>query len=198
MMYVVYGNKLESEKNMRVSMSAFNVNQSALLGKQSLELAELRKVLPAIVVPVAVSAPVVLPTVLAVAGPQVVAQPVKPQVASASVTQNVKPAPVRPSVQVSREAPRPAMQRPASPQAVATVAAASTSPVGEGAAAPITLEQAGISGIDTTSVRFKSGRQISVGGEFPSGEKLVSVSPGEGKIVTDRRTILLAKPAPAQ
>lgn len=58
----------------------------------------------------------------------------------------------------------------------------------------VTLEQAGITSIDNTSVRFTSGRQVLVGTEFPSGEKLISISPVEGRIVTDRRVIMLTKP----
>jgi hypothetical protein len=71
----------------------------------------------------------------------------------------------------------------------ATPAAASTP-----SSPAISMEQAGISGIDTSGIQFKSGRRVLVGELFPSGEKLISSLPGEGKIVTDRRTILLAKP----
>lgn len=60
------------------------------------------------------------------------------------------------------------------------------------------MEQAGIAGIDTAGIRFKSGRHVLVGSEFPTGEKLVSVNPAEGRIVTDRRVIILAKPPLAQ
>lgn len=58
----------------------------------------------------------------------------------------------------------------------------------------ISLDDAGIAAIDTVSVTFKSGRQVAVGGAFPSGETLVSVSPANGTIVTNRRTIRLLKP----
>ena len=75
------------------------------------------------------------------------------------------------------------------PTAPAPVPVIPTTPV-----MSVTLEQAGIAGLDGSSVRFKSGRQVSVGGEFPSGEKLISVSPQDGKIVTDKRVITLAKP----
>ena len=62
------------------------------------------------------------------------------------------------------------------------------------ATATVTLEQAGITGMDSSGVRFKSGRLVSIGTEFPSGEKLLSVSPTDGRIVTDRRVIVVAKP----
>lgn len=58
----------------------------------------------------------------------------------------------------------------------------------------ITMEQAGIAGMDTTGISFRSGLRVDVGGEFPTGEKLVSISPREGRVVTNRRVILLAKP----
>ena len=62
---------------------------------------------------------------------------------------------------------------------------------------PITMDQAGIAGIDTAGIRFRSGRQVNIGSDFPTGEKLISVSPSEGRIVTDRRVINLIKPQAA-
>lgn len=95
----------------------------------------------------------------------------------------VKPVPVI-------STPQPAQPtRPITPTAASPVSAAPSS-------AGITMEQAGIAGIDSASVRFRSGRLITVGGEFPSGEKLISVNPAEGRFVTDRRTIQLIKPQP--
>lgn len=58
----------------------------------------------------------------------------------------------------------------------------------------VSMEQAGVRALEMNSVHFKSGRIVSVGEQFPSGEKLLSVSPQEGKMVTDRRTIVLMKP----
>ena len=59
------------------------------------------------------------------------------------------------------------------------------------------MDQAGIAGIDTAGIRFRSGRQVNIGSDFPTGEKLISVSPSEGRIVTDRRVINLIKPQAA-
>ena len=92
---------------------------------------------------------------------------------------------------------------PRARDALASTPAAPAVPATQSAAVPaekptpdITMEQAGIAGMDTVSVRFKSGRQVNVGGDFPSGEKLISVNPADGRIVTDRRTIILARPQP--
>jgi len=56
------------------------------------------------------------------------------------------------------------------------------------------MDQANIAAIDPSGVRFRSGRSVGVGETFPSGEKLLSVSPSEAKIVTDKRVILLKAP----
>lgn len=54
-----------------------------------------------------------------------------------------------------------------------------------------TFSQANISGIDGNGITFKTGLVVSIGGTFPSGEKLLSVSPTDKKIVTNQRIILL-------
>jgi hypothetical protein len=89
-----------------------------------------------------------------------------------------------PQVNVPAAAPTTTSQ----PQTAAPTAANTPTPA-------ISMEQAGISGVDASGIQFKSGRRVLIGELFPSGEKLISALPGEGKIVTDRRTILLAKPA---
>jgi hypothetical protein len=61
----------------------------------------------------------------------------------------------------------------------------------------ITMEQAGIAGMDTTTITFRSGRVVAIGGLFPSGEQLLSVDPVAGQFVTDRRVIVLSKAGPA-
>lgn len=55
----------------------------------------------------------------------------------------------------------------------------------------IALAQAGIASLGGTEVRFASGRVVTIGEVFPSGEKLLSVDPGRQRIVTDKRTIVL-------
>ena len=53
------------------------------------------------------------------------------------------------------------------------------------------MGQANIAGMDGASVTFKTGLRVQVGSQFPSGERLLSVSPGARKIETDRRVIHL-------
>lgn len=214
---LLYSKKLHEVEKTNSALTSFNKGQATLLSQQSIELTNLRGATPT-GQPGAAAA--VAPTPAGPAGPTAVATATVPgvQASPAAPPQTpapaVKPAtpvqavPARPALPVVKPAPAPPKAAPA-PAAVAKTTPAealealrSQGPRPPGpaapAAAPITLEQAGISGIDTASVRFKSGRQVNIGGEFPSGEKLLSVNPGEGKIVTDRRTILLAKPAPAQ
>lgn len=118
--------------------------------------------------------------------------------------------PASPPTKSSKEVPeavRPSTARETPPSTVAThgpavarsaVAPANNAPPSPAPAQPanvISMEKAGISGIDTAGVRFASGREVNVGGTFPNGEVLVSVNPVEGRIVTDSRVILIAKPA---
>lgn len=92
------------------------------------------------------------------------------------------------------------VQAPASARAPRASAAATAAAVAQPQVPvlpPVTMDQAGIAGIDTAGIRFRSGRQVNIGSEFPTGEKLLSVSPSEGRIVTDRRVINLIKPQAA-
>jgi hypothetical protein len=52
-----------------------------------------------------------------------------------------------------------------------------------------TFEQAGIAGMDSSGIHFRSGRRVAIGEPFPSGEKLLSIDPRNARIVTDRRVI---------
>lgn len=54
-----------------------------------------------------------------------------------------------------------------------------------------TLAQANILGLDGASVTFRTGLRVQVGGQFPSGERLLSVNPSSRRIETERRIILL-------
>jgi len=98
-----------------------------------------------------------------------------PSVASGAASAQAVPAP----------APVP-VPAPASAPADAPAAVAGASPV-----VRITLQEANIAALSGQSVQFRSGRVVERGELFPSGERLVNVVPSEGKIVTDRRTIIL-------
>lgn len=117
-----------------------------------------------------------------------------PNTAKAAKTPPEKPKAMKAAVPAPAAVPRPRDALASTPAAPAMPATQSTTAPADKPALDITMEQAGISGIDTSSVRFKSGRQVNVGGDFPSGEKLISVNPADGRIVTDRRTIVLARP----
>lgn len=56
----------------------------------------------------------------------------------------------------------------------------------------VSMQQAGIAGLNQAAVHFVSGRVVQVGSTFPSGETLLSVDPGQGRIVTDRRVIVVS------
>lgn len=49
----------------------------------------------------------------------------------------------------------------------------------------------GVSKIDGATVVMKSGTRVKTGERFSSGEKLLLVDPENGRIVTNRRTIVL-------
>jgi hypothetical protein len=55
----------------------------------------------------------------------------------------------------------------------------------------VTKEEAGLSEVQTSGVTFKSGRRVGVGDTFPSGEKLISVDPVLGEIITSKRRIVI-------
>lgn len=55
----------------------------------------------------------------------------------------------------------------------------------------VTKDEAGLADVLASAVVFKSGRRVSVGEAFPSGELLLSVDPTLGEIVTSRRRIVL-------
>ncbi|MES2977738.1 MAG: hypothetical protein V4731_04885 [Pseudomonadota bacterium] len=107
------------------------------------------------------------------------------------------PAAHAPAVAVPEKGPpaqglTPPTPLPASPaKAPASTGGAALVPPPTLAVTSTTFEQSGISGLDPFSVQFTSGRRVSVGGVFPSGERLLSVFPNEGKIVTDQRVINL-------
>lgn len=87
-------------------------------------------------------------------------------------------------------APAPTPSASASPAAAPAASGAQTAATL--AVVRITPEQANIESLTGQSVHFRSGRIIARGDLFPSGERLVNVIPSEGKIVTDRRVIILS------
>lgn len=210
--YALYDNKLQEETRTTSSLLNLTQRQYQQLSEKGSSKTALQEPLaaaPVIQVATVTSRPAVLPASAAASHPPTSPVQVKPPPVKAPVALPAKPVPV--------VAPKPAQVAPKAPQVVqpqiAIVAPRPTISPSRASEAPskppapptatttpgaITMEQAGIAGIDTASVRFKSGRQINVGGEFPTGEKLISVNPGEGRIVTDRRVILLAKPPMAQ
>lgn len=80
---------------------------------------------------------------------------------------------------------------PAAPTAAAAAPATESSSVNASAVVRISPEQANIEALTGQSVRFRSGRVVERGELFPSGERLLNVVPSEGKIITDRRVIIL-------
>lgn len=121
-----------------------------------------------------------------------------PQQATARVP--ARPVPSAPQgAAVATKRPEPSTAKPhASSPAQATPSKAPQEPARIAIPSTVntTFEQAGIAGMDTAGVEFRSGRRIAVGGDFPSGERLISVDPGTGRIVTDKRVIVL-KPTEA-
>ncbi|WP_068684667.1 MULTISPECIES: hypothetical protein [unclassified Variovorax] len=55
----------------------------------------------------------------------------------------------------------------------------------------VTKEEAGLAEVLAGGVTFKSGRRVAIGDSFPSGEKLISVDPRIGEIITSKRRIVL-------
>lgn len=80
---------------------------------------------------------------------------------------------------------RPQVEAPA-PVAVQSPAAATNGPTER-----VTKEEAGLSEVHAGGVVFRSGRRVAVGDSFPSGEKLISVDPKIGEIITSKRRIVL-------
>ncbi len=88
-------------------------------------------------------------------------------------------------------APEPTPQR----QSPAAQAEAQTQPIVQPLAEQyVSMAAAGIQALEPTSVRFASGRIVTVGTAFPSGEKLLSVDTARGRIITDKRVLNLNTP----
>ena len=121
---------------------------------------------------------------------------VKPTPKPAPPPPQKQPAPP-PSHQVATRQLTPAPAAPITPhanvpqhQVVADHAPPPAAPTSSPPVVKSTLDQANVAGLDSSSVTFRSGVKIQIASSFPSGEKLISISPGERKIVTDRRTIV--------
>lgn len=97
-----------------------------------------------------------------------------------------------------------AVQAPAADGVNPVVPAAqpkATAPVERDNNAPtqrVTKDEAGLSEVEPGGVTFKSGRRVAVGDSFPSGERLVSVDPSIGEIITTKRRIVLKAPGATQ
>jgi len=159
--------------------------------------------------PVAPSAPSARPAQpvppVAQARPTVHPQPVRPPpaqrpVASIAIAPAIAPnpatqgaaMPAASQMQAHNVAAAPAPTPSASASPAAAPAASGAQTAATSAVVRITPEQANIESLTGQSVHFRSGRVIARGDLFPSGERLVNVIPSEGKIVTDRRVIILS------
>ncbi|WP_218619063.1 hypothetical protein, partial [Pseudomonas aeruginosa] len=76
-------------------------------------------------------------------------------------------------------------------QVSATAPASAAAPANNAPTQRVTKDEAGLSDIESGGVTFKSGRRVAVGDSFPSGERLVSVDPAIGEIITSKRRIVL-------
>jgi len=161
------------------------------------------------VAPSAPSAPTARPAQpvppVAQARPTVHPQPVRPPpdqrpVASIAIAPAIAPnpatqgaaMPAASQMQAHNVAAAPAPTPSASASPAAAPAASGAQTAATLAVVRITPEQANIESLTGQSVHFRSGRVIARGDLFPSGERLVNVIPSEGKIVTDRRVIILS------
>lgn len=175
--FAVYHHKLQQANATNASLLELTKAQSIMLAQASLPNLETgSSVIEQSAEPAAAAASTALPSMPVPPVPKQFLLPVPTGVPAAQLRAVKKSDPKPP-------APAPVAAPPSAESAAAL--------------AGVTMEQAGIAGMDTAGVRFKSGRQINVGSEFPTGEKLLSVNPAEGRIVTDRRVITLIKPAPA-
>lgn len=85
----------------------------------------------------------------------------------------------------------PAAAGDAGAPATAAASAKSSAPSNYGPTQRVTKEEAGLADVEAEGVTFKSGRRVAVGDSFPSGERLVSVDPAIGEIITTKRRIVL-------
>ncbi|VTU44042.1 hypothetical protein [Variovorax sp. RA8] len=77
--------------------------------------------------------------------------------------------------------------REAATQVATPVPAAGTN----GPTERVTKDEAGLAEVQASGVTFKSGRRVAVGDTFPSGEKLISIDPRIGEIITSKRRIVI-------
>lgn len=121
--------------------------------------------------------------------PSVPQRPVAPAAkAPAAASMNTAAQP-RPS-KVAVVPPARAASRPVPPAAAVPPVVLSPTPE----VVTVTPQQANVAAIDAAGVRFNGGKTVAIGDVFPSGERLISVAPSEGRIVTDRRVIMLKMP----
>lgn len=92
--------------------------------------------------------------------------------------------------------PKPPIDIPVRKDPLVQLAAPVPTPGANAPTERVTKDEAGLSEVQAGVVTFKSGRRVAVGESFPSGEKLISVDPAIGEIITSRRRIVI-KPAGA-
>lgn len=86
---------------------------------------------------------------------------------------------------------KPSVDQPERREAAVQVAAPIPVAGTNGPTERVTKEEAGLSEINSGGVTFKSGRRVAVGDSFPSGEKLISIDPRIGEIITSKRRIVI-------
>lgn len=182
-----------------------NTELGKMINMQSDEIAQLRLQLGAPTVPETTTVSTLAETPLTDAPKRPTSVPAAPpasvSIAPPAVTPKPPPAPVRkpvvaPPQHAATIAATAQASSPAHPQTIAvSTPQAATAPAAPSTAGIKTIQatfsQANIAGMDGSGVTFRTGLSVKIGGMFPSGEKLLSVSPAEKKIVTDRRVILL-------
>ncbi|MDN8617213.1 hypothetical protein [Variovorax ginsengisoli] len=86
---------------------------------------------------------------------------------------------------------KPAVEQPERREAAVQVAAPVPVAGTNGPTERVTKEEAGLAEVNAGGVTFKSGRRVAVGDSFPSGEKLISIDPRIGEIITSKRRIVI-------
>lgn len=123
-----------------------------------------------------------------------------PKPAARTATPAPAATPVKPAV-VAKKSPLPTgnaqlpTQESATPRLATPAVQADTQTLPIPQPAPeqhVTMAAAGIVALDPASVRFGSGRIVTVGSTFPSGERLLSVDATRGRIVTDKRVLVVS------
>lgn len=153
------------------------------------------KVAPTATPPAAVARAAARAPVPPLSNPVPAAQSDESQKIAAAHAQEALQARARAQAQARTDAPPPkssmAPAGDAGAQVSATAAAKVAAPANNAPTQRVTKDEAGLTDIESGGVTFKSGRRVAVGDSFPSGERLVSVDPTIGEIITSKRRIVL-------